>query len=269
MAKIRGFKPGLWTDEDFVEVSPLARLLWLGMWNFACDNGHLRNRPKTIKMRVLPTDPVDCRELITELADQGLVVVDDDWLTVPNLAKHQKIDRRFWITCERAGCVKPDPPSKPESRRDHASARRDHASAHDDGDGDGDGEVMVKGKTSSRTVVPDPPPRDDVTRICNHLADRIEANTGKRPAIGKTWHDAARLMVDRDNIAEADIHAAIDWATADEFWRANILSLPKLREKYQTLSLQAQRKGNGSGGGKQQRTDDILAAARARMGATR
>ena len=67
MAKIRGFKADLWTDEDFVELSPFARLLWLGMWNYACDNGHLDDKSKQIKMRVLPTDDVNCAELLREL----------------------------------------------------------------------------------------------------------------------------------------------------------------------------------------------------------
>lgn len=107
MAKIRGFKPDLWTDEDFVEVSAFARLLWLGMWNFACDNGHLQDRSKQIKMRVLPTDDVNCAELLRELDGQGLIHRADGWITVPNLARHQKVDRRYFLTCEKPNCTKP------------------------------------------------------------------------------------------------------------------------------------------------------------------
>ena len=73
MAKIRGFKPDLWTDEDFVELSPFARLLWLGLWNYSCDNGHVADKPKQIKMRVLPTDDVNCAELLREIEAQGLI----------------------------------------------------------------------------------------------------------------------------------------------------------------------------------------------------
>lgn len=88
--------------------------------------------------------------------------------------------------------------------------------------------------------------REDVTRICNHLADRIEANGSKRPDIGKGWLDAARLMLDKDGREESDIHGAIDWSQSHEFWRSNVLSLPKLRERFDTLRLQAQRKGSTS-----------------------
>lgn len=83
--------------------------------------------------------------------------------------------------------------------------------------------------------------RGDVERICVHLADRIEGNGSKRPTITKGWRDAARLMLDRDNRTEDEVHGAIDWCQNDEFWRGNILSVPKLRSKYDQLRLQAQR----------------------------
>lgn len=82
--------------------------------------------------------------------------------------------------------------------------------------------------------------RLDVDRICKHLADRIEGNGAKRPATTQTWRDAARLMLDRDQHTEAQIHSAIDWCQDSEFWRSNILSLPKLRDQFDRLRLQAQ-----------------------------
>jgi hypothetical protein len=104
-------------------------------------------------------------------------------------------------------------------------------------------------------------PRPDVERICEHLADRIEANGSKRPAITKSWRDAARLMLDRDGHTPQEIHGAIEWSQAHEFWRANILSLPKLREKYDQLRLQAERR-NGVPG--PSATDALFERARAR-----
>jgi hypothetical protein len=116
MAKIRGLKPDLWTDEDFVEVSFPARLLWLGIWNFACDNGHLADKSKQIKMRVLPTDDVNCADLLRELATQGLIERADGWITVPNLTRHQKVDKRWFHTCEKPDCTKPEGNPKHETR---------------------------------------------------------------------------------------------------------------------------------------------------------
>ena len=92
-----------------------------------------------------------------------------------------------------------------------------------------------------------PNDRPDVERICQHLAERIEANGSKRPSVTKGWRDAARLMLDADGRTEDEIHGAIAWCQADEFWRSNVLSLPKLRQKFDTLRLQAQRPAGSTG----------------------
>jgi hypothetical protein len=81
--------------------------------------------------------------------------------------------------------------------------------------------------------------RDDIREVCDHLADRIAEDGSKRPAIGKGWLDSARLMLDRDGRSVEEIHAAIDWCQNHHFWRANILSMPKLREKFDQLRKQA------------------------------
>lgn len=81
--------------------------------------------------------------------------------------------------------------------------------------------------------------RDDVERLCARLADRVAANGVKRPNPNKQWRDAARLLMDKDGHTEAQVAWVIDWATSDDFWRTNILSMPKLREKFDQLVLKA------------------------------
>lgn len=71
------------------------------------------------------------------------------------------------------------------------------------------------------------------------LADLIESNGARRPRIGKRWVDAERLMLERDGRSYAEAERLIRWAQASDFWRANILSMPKFREKYDQLLLQA------------------------------
>lgn len=90
--------------------------------------------------------------------------------------------------------------------------------------------------------MPAKPPRADADRLCEHLASRIEANGCRRPKITQKWRDSARLLIDKDGMTEQQAHAAIDWCQDDEFWRANILSMPKLREKIDQLRMQAMRK---------------------------
>ncbi len=88
------------------------------------------------------------------------------------------------------------------------------------------------------------------------LADRIQANGSKRPTITGAWRTAARLMLDRDGRTEAQVALAISWCQDNEFWRANILSMPKLREKYEQMRLQAQRERAGPTNGHRPSTTD-------------
>lgn len=94
--------------------------------------------------------------------------------------------------------------------------------------------------TKKRKDKPDEPPREDVEKLCAHLADRIEANGSKRPNIGKQWRDAARLLLDTDKRTEAQVHRAIDWCQDNQWWRSRVMSMAKLREKYDTLRMQAE-----------------------------
>jgi hypothetical protein len=89
------------------------------------------------------------------------------------------------------------------------------------------------------------PARHDVELICRTLADAIHGNTGKRPTYDTRWRDAARLMLDKDQIPLSDVLGAIKWSADHEFWRSIVLSVPKLREKFQQMKLQAQR-GRGT-----------------------
>lgn len=84
-------------------------------------------------------------------------------------------------------------------------------------------------------------PRPDVEDVCDLLADLIESNGSKRPAITKRWRDSARLMLDADGRPLAEVKAVMRWSQDDNFWRSNVLSMPKFREKYDTLRLQSGR----------------------------
>jgi len=156
MPKIRGVKPELWTDENFVELSPFARLLWIGLWNHACDNGHLQDKSKQIKMRILPTDEVNCAELLREIEGQRLIERVDGWIIIPNLSHHQKPHRRWWSTCDKPGCVLPEGASHAPSNRGATVAppkRNRVATADVDGDveSDGDGESDLNPSRASRS----------------------------------------------------------------------------------------------------------------------
>lgn len=81
--------------------------------------------------------------------------------------------------------------------------------------------------------------REDAMRLCAHLADEIEANGSLRPGITQEWLTEARLLMDKDGRTEAQAHRAITWCQQNTFWRRNVMSMPKLREKYDQLRMQA------------------------------
>ena len=98
MARIRSIKPEFWTDEKVVELSPFARLLFIGMWNFVDDEGRMVYSPKRIKMQVFPADSIDLTGLLEEIRKSKLVYVYTvdgvEYLQVCGFLKHQKIDKR-------------------------------------------------------------------------------------------------------------------------------------------------------------------------------
>lgn len=273
MARIRSVKPEFWTDEDLADLRRDARLLYMGLWNFADEHGRLRGDPRYVKGQVFPYDddltPEAIDGLLDELAGAKKVlryrVGGRSFLFLPNLANHQRLEAEK-VPSRLPGVdeAEPDPDdparhadkSAPESDKPGTDLTSPAATVRADKSARGaDSSSLLYGacsreqgaggrETSAKPPRDEAPTRADVERICIRLADRIEANGAKRPAITKRWRDAARLMLDADHRAEADVLAAIDWCQDNEFWRANILSLPKLREKYDQLSLQAQR-GNG------------------------
>lgn len=98
MARIRTIKPDFWTDEKIVELSFGARLLFIGCWNFADDNGNLQRSAKKLKMQIFPADSLDCDKLIQELLTHGLLseysVSDGEiFLHIHGFKKHQVINR--------------------------------------------------------------------------------------------------------------------------------------------------------------------------------
>lgn len=110
--------------------------------------------------------------------------------------------------------------------------------------------------------------RPDVERICEHLAEQIEARGAKRPTVTARWRNEGRLLLDRDGRSEEQVHACIRWLFTSshrdaQFWRTNVRSMPKLREEYDRLRELAERPG-ATGYSRSQEQSDLLARAMAR-----
>ena len=78
----------------------------------------------------------------------------------------------------------------------------------------------------------------DAEALSHYLADRIRTNGNKVRTVGKRWHDAMDRLIRLDGYTPEQIRQVIDWSQGNEFWAPNILSAPKLREKFDTLKGQ-------------------------------
>lgn len=90
----RNIKVGFFRNEELVEVSPLGRLLFIGLWCLADRKGLLEDRPKKIKLEVIPYDVVDCNKLLQELHTHGLIsrysVNGKNYIAIPKFLRHQR-----------------------------------------------------------------------------------------------------------------------------------------------------------------------------------
>jgi len=94
------------------------------------------------------------------------------------------------------------------------------------------------------------PPRADVNALCQRLAELMIANECKPPTISQHWRDEARRMLDIDGRDFDKAMHLLDWSQQNKFWRKNILSMPKFREKYDQLRLDALAEWEGARNGR-------------------
>lgn len=108
MPRMRTIKPSFFTDDELGELQPLARLLYAGLWCHADRKGRLEDRPKRLKVEVLPYDECDVDALLAELAAHGFIlryeVAGARYIAIPTFGKHQNPHIK-----EQASTI-PDPP---------------------------------------------------------------------------------------------------------------------------------------------------------------
>lgn len=76
MARIRTIKPETWTSEQVMNLTLIARLAFIGLWNFCDDGGNHPASARTLKAEVFPSDEISATEveaLVVEMLGQGLL----------------------------------------------------------------------------------------------------------------------------------------------------------------------------------------------------
>lgn len=222
MARIRTLKPTFWTDSKVVQLSPMARLLFIGMWSFAlCDQGHLQDDPVQLRLKIFPADQVDIEPLVRELASVGVVRRESArdgetaCLSIPKFAEHQKLDPR-WVTkcpfCQRKQSPAPPPhsPDPADTHPDSPELAESHPKTSKDGVGwDGTkSKPSVEPEPATLTLVPavvaavvrPKPPAEDPLFVEFWSAYPRKVAKG---AARKSWKAAVKKTGDPDRIIVA------------------------------------------------------------------
>lgn len=93
MSRARNIKPGFFKNDELGDCSIYARVLFAGLWCEADPRGIVEDRPKRLKIEILPYDNVDVDALLNELAAHDFIqryeVGGVRCIKVVNFQKHQ------------------------------------------------------------------------------------------------------------------------------------------------------------------------------------
>lgn len=247
----------IWGDPEFEALSPDAKLLYL--WSFTNSQCNMAGVYKVSVARMAGETGLNTartEKALAQLVEQAFLVYEAPWLWVRSRVKHirsespsmarsiakdvkalddevpirrQFLDRYGAVSWLRDALAELGS-SKPKT--DTLSTPSPDPLQGVQGNGKGKGTNNSDGDL----------PRPDVDRLCSLLASLVVENGRPSHLVdpgSAGWRDAARLLLDRDKRPVGEAERLIRWCQADEFWRSNILSMPKFREKYDQLRLKA------------------------------
>lgn len=94
MARIRMVKPEFFDDPDMGEISPLARLLFIGLWTQSDKEGRLEADLRRLKARLFPYDTIEIEQLADELVAKDMIrrytESGHSYIWIRNFVKHQR-----------------------------------------------------------------------------------------------------------------------------------------------------------------------------------
>lgn len=245
--RIRSTKPEFWRSERVALLSWDARLVLKGLESYVDDNGVGKDDMALILGDVFSRDMLaNPRDTLARVSASVSELAEHGFLHRYEADGTRLLYLSWWDSNQRIDRPGKGRLPRPDGTMDYKDSEiRDSVASPRDTLAPGTGEQGNRGtdEQGSREAAPQPPPREDVEQICGMFADLCEstATNGKRPTITQAWRDAARRLIDLDGRTVDDIERIARWALADDFWVSNVRSLPKLREKFETLTQQAQR----------------------------
>lgn len=222
----------VWHGEETAELAGNEMILLLALADVADDNGRCRFLTDDDDMtysglaRKARIDRSTAIRVISRLRDRGLVEQQKGSRSKPN-------EFAIVVPWRKGGDL-------PPVRKVASEQRKVASEAPKGGNGDTPSSLIRIDVEDVVSAVPTSLGEKYSEPLCRILIGLMTENGVKIPErIPKPWLDAARLMIDRDGREPNEARAVLEWACRDSFWRANILSMPKFREKYDQLRLQS------------------------------
>lgn len=262
MARSRNIKPGFFLNDELAECDPLARLLFAGLWCIADREGRLEDRPKRIKAEVLPYDDCDVDQLLDQLAERDFIVryeVDGlRYIQIINFSKHQNPH------VKEAPSIIPPPPEQDIAPNEHHTSTVQEPEQNNSFPADSlklipdslnpyteSISISTSEPNSDTTQKSEKPKKTRQLPVFDENTEQYKLALFMRSCILENlpnakvpdptpdklrrWAYDIDLMMRIDNRSPEEIKELMDWSHRDPFWKANILSPGKLREKWDTL----------------------------------
>jgi hypothetical protein len=85
-------EPDFFLDDELADLPFEHRLFFAGLWCHADRRGRLEDKPKTLKVKIMPYDNIDVEKIVSELSKKFIVryeVLGRKYIQINNFEKHQ------------------------------------------------------------------------------------------------------------------------------------------------------------------------------------
>lgn len=181
-----------------------------------------------------------------------MISMDDGLISIRNWEKHQNIEAMALLKLKNAERQKRfrdrkkieqlnlEELEKRDSNVTQTLSITSHHATDIEEDIEEDKENNIKdimSPKSARRIYDDSSP---YFQLSQYLFSKIlQNNPEARKPNYQGWADELRKMVELDGRTEQQVQGMIDWSQSDDFWKTNILSAKKLREKYDQMKVTA------------------------------
>lgn len=236
MARRRMIDPAIWQSEDFAKLTLLARLLFIGMFSLADDEGKGRAKPIYLKSVIFPYEEdlrlIDVEKALSEIGTNMSVTLyshdGSDYYLLKNWDKWQRVDKPQPSKIPFPESLQNDSRIIPESFQNHSCLKE-------------------KKEKENNIFSSD----TQAYRLCEVFRKCLDKNNPNRKqeteARIQAWCKEFDLLLRIDKRDFDDVIDLIKFTQWDSFEKTVVLSPRKLRERYDQLSLKRERADKNGG----------------------